>query len=171
MRPIGDERLGAVDDIFVAVTHRPGRDVLQVRSGARFGHGDRRHELAGGHAGQPPALLFFGAEGVDVVGVDRRVDAVAPCGVADEPLFLQEHRLVGEGAATAAVLFGDRDAQQTGVAGPGPRVTVDLFLLGEAGFVRHDLLDEESACQIAQVIRLLGLPGAAVSVENHCDVS
>ena len=44
---VGDERLGAVDDVLVAVADRLGLDVLQIRAGAGLGHRDGADQLAG----------------------------------------------------------------------------------------------------------------------------
>ena len=165
--PVGDEGLRAVDDVLVAIAHGLRLHALQVGSGAGFGHGDCGDQFAGGHAGQPPLLLLLGAEGVDVVGDDRGVDAVAPGRIAGEPLFLHDDRLMGEGAAASAVFFGDGDAQQSGIAGPVPQFTVDLVVVDEGVLVGHDLLVHEVAHEFAQVICFLCLPGTAVSVENH----
>ena len=46
MQAVRDERLGAVDDVVVAVAHGGGRDAAEIRAGARLGHRDRAHELA-----------------------------------------------------------------------------------------------------------------------------
>ena len=58
---IGHEGLGTVDDVRVTVGDRGRRDTCQIGSSARFGHGDRRHELAGHEAGKPTSALLVGA--------------------------------------------------------------------------------------------------------------
>ena len=56
---IGDEGLLAIDAIVVAVLLGGGLDPLQVRSGARFGHGDGADQFARGQTRQPALLLFL----------------------------------------------------------------------------------------------------------------
>ena len=56
----GDERLCAVEHVVGAVGGQLGGGLHagQVRAGARLGHGDREHDLAGDEPGQPPLLLL-----------------------------------------------------------------------------------------------------------------
>ena len=56
--PVGDERLGAVDDEVVAGVDGRCADGGDVGSGAGLGHGDGRDQIAADEAGQPPVLLF-----------------------------------------------------------------------------------------------------------------
>ncbi|MNP18853.1 hypothetical protein D3C76_1113520 [compost metagenome] len=46
---IGNEGLGAIDDVVIAIADGLGLDVLKVSTGTRLGHGDRRDQFAGGH--------------------------------------------------------------------------------------------------------------------------
>src|SRR3989441_13088820 len=64
---VRDERLGAVNDIVVAVATGGGLDALQVRAGGGLAHRDRANQLAARHAGEPVALLLFGPVGADAV--------------------------------------------------------------------------------------------------------
>ena len=108
---VGDEGLGAVDHVLVAVALGARLDVLQVRAGTRLGHRDRADELAAGHGRQPAPLLLLAAVVEDVVRDDRAVDAAAECAVGGARLLLEDHGLVGERAAAAAVLLRNRRAQ------------------------------------------------------------
>ena len=42
---VGDEGLGAIEDVVVAVFYSAGAHGLQVAAGARLGHGDGAHRL------------------------------------------------------------------------------------------------------------------------------
>ena len=110
MPAVGDERLRAVDDVVLAVAAGGGLDALQVGAGAGFGHRDGADQLAARHARQPVALLLLAAVGEDVVGHDA-LDAGAEVD-AGASQFLQDHGLVGEGAAAAAVFLGHVGQQQ-----------------------------------------------------------
>ena len=46
VQAVRDERLGAVDDVVVAVAHGGGGDAAQIGAGAGLGHRDRADELA-----------------------------------------------------------------------------------------------------------------------------
>ena len=47
--PLRDELLGAVDDISIALLHRPGSKVRGIRPGLRFGQARRSRRLPGRH--------------------------------------------------------------------------------------------------------------------------
>ena len=113
------------------------------------------HAILGSHS----LLLLLGAVGEEVVGHDAAVQRGAPGAVADAGLLLDEHGLVGEGAATSAVLLGDRDAEQTHLAGLAPQLAVDLLVLDETLDVGLDLLLAEGAGEIAEVVEVLVHPG------------
>ena len=63
---VADERLGAVEDVVVALVDRGRADALQVAAGAGLGHRDRGDSLAADAAGQPALLLLLGAEAAEV---------------------------------------------------------------------------------------------------------
>jgi hypothetical protein len=105
--------------------------------------------------GQPLLLLLVGAVGLDVVGHDAGVERGAPRRVADVRLLLDQDGLVGEGAATAAVLLRDRGTQQTDLAGLVPQVAVDLLVVDVVLDVRLDLLLAEGAREVAEVREVL----------------
>ena len=81
--PVGDEGLGAVDDVVVAVA--AGRwCVIDARSEPMpgLGHGDGGDQLAGDDAGQPALLLLLGAVGEEVGQADVVVQGDAQPGAA-----------------------------------------------------------------------------------------
>ncbi len=65
---VGDEGLGPVEDVVVALFDRPGLDALQVAAGAGLGHRDRGDELAGAELGQPALLLLLVGRGCSRYG-------------------------------------------------------------------------------------------------------
>src|SRR5204862_8002448 len=98
---VGDGRLGAVDEVVVAVAPGGGLAVPQVGAGGGFAHGDGRDQLAPRHGGQPAAFLLLAAVGQDVVCHDA-LDAGAEMHAGVREL-LQHDGGVGEVAVTAAV--------------------------------------------------------------------
>ena len=144
--PVGDERLGAVDDVIRAVTHRRRADAGKVAAGAGFGHRDAEHRLAGDHAGQPALLLL----GCRQVGEIRQHDIVLQ-GEGDRlgrragPLqFVDDDRVVAEVVdPRAAEVFGHREPQQPKLSRLGEQGAVPLAVPFR-GFVQRDhrLLDE-----------------------------
>ena len=69
---VGDEGLGAVEHVVIALLDGAGLDALQVAAGAGFGHRDRGDDLAGAELRQPALLLLVGGEVEQV----RRDDVV-----------------------------------------------------------------------------------------------
>ena len=127
---VGDEGLRAVEDVAVALLHRGGADALQVGAGAGLAHGDGADHLAAGELGQPALLLLLGAEAQDVgrddAGMQRRAERIH----AGEAVGAVDDRLVGEGAAGAAVFLGDHGAEQARLPGLGPDLArKDLVLV------------------------------------------
>ena len=74
MLAVGNECLGAVDNI--AVTIGPGRrlDVLQIRTCAWLGHGDGGNFLAACHRRQIPTFLILAAIVQNIMGDNARMD-------------------------------------------------------------------------------------------------
>ena len=156
---VGDVGLGTVDHVVVAVAARRGADALQVRARAGLGHGQSAHELARGHARQPVALLRLAREVVDVVGHDAAVQRIAEPGAQHAALLGEQHDLVQEVAAAAAVGLGDAGAQQAGRAGLVPDLAVHDLLLRPALLVRQQLGLVEAPRAVAQGLQLGGHPG------------
>ncbi|MOA04372.1 hypothetical protein D3C78_1239210 [compost metagenome] len=77
MHGVGDEGLGPVDHIVVAIAHGGGAHTLQVGAGARLGHRDGADHLAAGHARQVGLLQVFAAVVQDVGRDDFRMQVEA----------------------------------------------------------------------------------------------
>ena len=58
---VGDEHLGAVEDVFVAVPHRRRLDVLDVAAGLRLRKGQRPADFPIRHAVEPAVFLVVSA--------------------------------------------------------------------------------------------------------------
>ena len=163
---VGDEGLGAADDVLVAVADRFGGDVLQVRPGPGLGHGDRADQVAGGHARQPAELLLLGGVGVDVVRDDAGVHDDRHRAGAGAHLRLGDGDLVGEGAAPAAVLLRDGGAQQPDLPGRLPDVPAREALRGELVLARQRLVGEEGRRELAQRLHIVGRPGRSAHLHS-----
>ncbi|MCY1343804.1 hypothetical protein D9M69_298260 [compost metagenome] len=158
---VGDEGLGAVDHVLVAVQHRAGLHRLQVGTGVRLGHRHGADRLAGGHLRQPLLLLRLGGE-VDQVAGDDVVHAEADqprrlAGAVD--LFGGDHRETPI-QAQAAVGFrggGVEHAELAGALPDGARHAVIGFPLLQ---VRSALLRQEAPHGIAELLVLMVEQGA-----------
>uniref|UniRef100_A0A0N4Z3R7 DUF6285 domain-containing protein n=1 Tax=Parastrongyloides trichosuri TaxID=131310 RepID=A0A0N4Z3R7_PARTI len=150
---VGDEGLLAVQHPFVALKPGAGADALQVRSRPRLGHGDGQDDLARDHLGQPSLLLLLGAEGDDVGGHDHVVQRHAPALHAARAELLDQHALVAEVSAHAAVLFRNRQAQQAELGALGPHLALD-DLVAVPGFdlFRRAFSVEEFAKALAEQV-------------------
>ena len=110
--PVGDEHLGAVDDIFLAVLRGRGLQVSHVGAAARLRQRQPAPLLAGGQVGQEPLLLLLGAVvgqriGQDVMGADSSAETHQP-----HAQFLED---AGEGGIVQpqpAILLRHGDAEQ-----------------------------------------------------------
>src|SRR5690606_33569824 len=139
----GDEGLGAVEDVVVAVAPRGGLHPGEVGAGAGLGHRDGGHHLAG-HERRQPALLLLLRPVLQQVGQDE-VD-VHPIAAEAHPgagALLGDHRLVLEaGLPGAAVLLGHLDAEHPELAElvveVARRVAGLLPLLVDGGDLRLD---------------------------------
>ena len=123
---VRDERLGAVDDVLVAVAHGGGGDPGEVGSCAGFGHRDGGDQFARGDAGHPAFGLLVGAVLDEVRGADVVVEGEAEPGATDARCveLLTDDGVEPEvvGAATA-VLFGDGHAEESVLARRGEQLT------------------------------------------------
>ncbi len=153
---VGDEGLLAADHIAVAVLLGGGAHALQVGAGARFGHGDGGDHFARDDLGQPALFLFLRAEGLDVGGDDAIVQGDAETLDALEAHLLDDHRLVAEVAAGAAIGLGHRNAQEARLGGLEPQLALDdprlapRLHLGGAG-----VLVEEAPHGVLEDVQLL----------------
>ncbi len=133
-----------------------GADALQVRSGRRFRHPDRRDELAGDEARQPARLLLVVAQREQVgradVVVQREADADRT-GVDD---LLAEDRVVAEVAdAGAAEILRHLEAEQAGLARLLPDLAVDDAGRLPSGGVRRGFAGQEVAAELAEGVVLV----------------
>ncbi len=158
---VGDEGLLAVDDVLVAVEFRGRSHGLQIGAGAGLGHGDRGDELAGGELRQPLFLLLFRAVMQEIRCHDAAVHGVAPAGDARADLFLDQHLLVRERAARAAVSLGDHRAEKTRRARLVPDFAIDDALAFPALDMRHAFALEKAPRAVAENCQFLGLLHAA----------
>ena len=147
---VGDEHLGAVEDVAVALAAREGADAFHVGAGIRLGDGDRGDDLAGDDAGHPFVLLRLaaGAEDVDRghVGMNERGNGDARKGRAAE-LFGQHHgrerihlraavaRRIADAEKAQAAHAAQHLARHVALLLPGERVRLDLGL-DEAAHLR-----------------------------------
>ena len=142
--PVRQPHLLAVKDEFTVRGASTGLDGRNVRAAFRLTHRERPADLAGGHLRQQPLLLLFCAvlsDHVrdDEVGIDDPGDGHPAAG------NLLDHQGVGQQRfAEAAVLLGDRQAEQAHVLHPRhDRVGEFVGVLERRG-VRDDLLVHES---------------------------
>ncbi len=141
---VGDEHLAAVDDVVVAVAHRPGREVAGVGAGARLGEAEAADVRAGGEPRQPLPLLLLAPPGRDGLGDEAEGDRddAAHRGVAAAELL--RHQAVREVvAAGSAVLLVDGEAQEADVAELLHDRAVDLLRPVPGDDVRGDLPVDE----------------------------
>ncbi len=176
--PVGDEGLGAVDDVVVTVADGGGGHRRQVRADPGLGHADRGDQLAGDDAGQPALLLLVGAVAEEVGQADVVVqgDPQPGAGVRGAQQLLAEHGVEPEvGHSPAAVLLRHVHAEKplpTGggeqLAGrdPGGAPLVD---------VRGDLLVDERAHGCAEGLVVVVVQRAAHAASSvpagHGDVA
>ncbi len=155
-RPIGDERLRAVDDVLVAVADRGRADAGNVGAGAGLGDAEAPDLLALDPGHQVALLLLLGAE-----EVDRRQDHVGLHGEghvgaarARVAHALGADQRVVVVAALAAVLLREAEAEVAQLAGAlhdlgGPVGVLPLVAVGV------ELLLDPRLHRLAQVEVLL----------------
>ena len=156
---VGDEDLRAGEAVDVAVAGGAGADRLHVGAGGGLGHRQRADELAGHHLRQPAGLLLRGAVGEDVVGDDRGVDAEAPAREVGAGVLHEDHRVVAEVAAGAAVLLGDRGAEEADLAGLVPGLAVHHALGAPGVEAGRPAFGDEVAGELGEHAVLVGHPG------------
>jgi hypothetical protein len=93
------------------------------------------------------------------VGDDRAVDGIAEGAVGGSRLFLEDHGLVGECAARAAVLLRNRRAEEPDLTGLVPELAVDVLLRRPPLLIGNRFAPEELAGGLAQKRKLVGHPG------------
>ena len=140
---VGDERLRTVDDIVVAVSDRGGGHGREVGPNRRLGHGHGSDELTARNPRQPPRALLSGAVREEVREADVVVQTHAEARTTHArglDLFV-DHQVVSEVVdSPAAVLLGDRHAQEAMTAGGGKQVVGDDAGRFPFELVRHHFL-------------------------------
>ena len=149
-RAAGDPRLAPVDDVEIAVAHRPAAHRAGVRAGHRLGERVSADRLAGGDGAHVVLLLRLGAEFQDAVAEQRVVDrhdrAVRRVGFAD---LLQRQHIRQRVHARPAVLLGHLDAHEAHLAHLLDRAHGELAGFVELGGDGGDLLLGEIAGGLA----------------------
>ena len=141
---------------LVALAHRLGADRRDVGPQPGLGHRERPAHLAGRHPRQVALLLLLGAVLEDQVGHDEvRVDDAAHRHPA--PRDLLDDQGVGEQRLPEpAVLLGDHQAEDPHLLHALDDVGRVLVLVLELGRHRDDLLVDELAHELDQLVLLLG---------------
>ena len=161
MNAVGDEHLGAVQHIVVAIAHRAGADAGDVGTGAGLGDTDRGDGLSRHHARQVLLELAPGAEAHEMrarhVGVDQHGDGKAA--VRRTADLLGQHDRGARIEARAAHRLGDAQREEAELA----HLAQDLAR-HEARFlpfrpVRLHLLLDETAELGADEVVFLGEDG------------
>ena len=161
---VGDEGLGAVEDVVITVLHGVGLNALQVGAGARFAHGDGADQLAADHLRQQALFHFLGAVVLDVGRHDFGVQAPADAGQAGPGDLLADHHAVEEVGADAAVLFAHHRAQETLLAGLAPERLGHLAGLFPLFVVGHGFVFQELADGVAERL----VVGTEQGTGDHC---
>src|SRR5204863_329335 len=109
---VGDEHLGAVHHVVVALAARGGADALRIAAGVGLRQAERRPVLAARHGGQVALLLLPRAVRAEHVGEHEvRVEDAREAHPAAAEL-LDDHRVGGVVEAEAAVLERDGGAEE-----------------------------------------------------------
>ncbi len=144
---VGDERLGAVEDVVVPILDRLGLDALQVAAGARLRHRDRGDQLTRAELGQPALLLLLGAQPDQIRRHHVVVQAEPPQSAeAARGDLLGDDGVIPEVRDTAAaVLLGDRHAQEALLARLQPHAAIDDLVPLPLPVERRDVPFEKRA--------------------------
>ena len=155
---VGDEGLGSVDEVAAVDPLRGGGDAGDIGAGSRLGDAEGADLLAGDPRDQPALLLLVGAEVEDRRHRDRNV-GVEPggdaAGAAGAGQLLDPDRVVQVGAALAAVLLGELEAEETELGAAPVELTGEFPRLLPLVDVRRDLLADEAADGLPQLLVLL----------------
>ena len=146
-RAVGDERLGAVDNILVAVPARRGAQRADVGARVGLGDGEGAHEAAGHRRREVAALEVVGAPAEDVLGGHELLHRDRRAKTAEQRArqLLEEHDRKKQVAAGAAVLGRREDAEEPQLAEAREHVTRDPAQLLPGVGVWCDLGLEEAA--------------------------
>ena len=156
-RRVGDERLGAVDHVLVAVADRRRADPGDVGAGARLGDPEATDLLALDSGDQVALLLLLGSEqvhrGKDHVGLHGEAHVGAAGARVAHALGADER--VEVVAALPAVLLREAEPEVAELAGPRHDLARPVGLLPLVAVGLHLLLDP-GAHRLAQVEVLVG---------------
>ena len=156
---VGDEGLGAVDDVVVAFALGGGAHGFEVAARAGLGHGDGADHFTGGHLGQPAVALLLVAVSVDVGRHDVRVQRKTQCRGVGAAHFLDQHRRMAKVTA-AAVGLGQHGVEQALAAGLAPHFLGHDAVALPLGQVRHDFLVKEVAHGVTELFMVFAVDGA-----------
>ena len=151
------------------------RDAGDVGAGAGLGDPQRADLLAGDPGHQPALLLLLGAEVEDRRHRDRGVGVEAggdAAGAAGAGQLLDPDRVVQVGAALAAVLLGELQPEEAELGAAAVELAGEFARRLPLVDVGRDLLGDEAADGLAQLLVLLaegrqGRPRAAVLDHSH----
>ena len=158
---IGDEALGAVQQIALALAPRAGGEARGIRAALRLGQAEGADDLAGGQARQIAALLRLGAVDQDAQRADADIGAEERAegrrGLAE---LEGDMHLVDQAEPEPAILRRGGEAEQ-----PQPPHLLDDALgnrigLGDRALLRHQPLPHETAHRLYELL-------AAQAVERH----
>ena len=160
---VGDERLGPIEDVVIAISDCARLDALKVAAGAGFGHGDSRDHLAGGELRQPALLLLPGGQveqiGRNDVVMQGEPEAAVPAG---HGLFGDDGVVAKVRVAAAAVLLRHRHTQVALLAGLQPYPAVDDLVLLPLSVVGRDVLVQERPVGLPEQLVLGFEQGAGI---------
>jgi hypothetical protein len=157
MHAVGDEHLGAVEHIAVAVAARGGANALDVGAGARLGDADRDDLPAGDDIGHP-AILQRRRAGVEQmhrghIGMNQHRDRHAREGRSTE--FFGQYDRGQRVHLRAAILRGIADAEKAELAHAAQHLARHHAVLLPLQRPRLDLLVDKAAKLGAQQFMLL----------------
>ena len=153
---VGNEELGAVEHVAIAVGLGGRGDAGGVEAGARLGQGERHDEVAGGDLGADFLLLRVAADGLDEAGGQHGADV----GTGDERAaeFFEQHAEIEEVEAGAAEFLGGDEAHPALFGHAAPEVVgvaaVVLFHLAHELF--GALVGEEVTSEVFQQFLFFG---------------
>ncbi len=164
-KAIGDEGLGAIDDIVIVHKLGARANGFEIGAAARFGHGDAGQHLATGELGQPLLFLLFGAIVEDVVRSDRVHRSVERHFSLGQ--FVLHHQLVSQARSRPAILFGQLGQHETHFAERTPCFAWDIALIAPAFKVGHEFGVDKAANLFAEGRDVGVHPGVLVKLRQH----
>ena len=167
---VGQPHLLAGDDVALGAVVGPcglGLDRRDVGAAAGLGHRERAADLTGGHLRQVLLLLLLGAVldqhvGHDEVGVDDARDAHPAAGD-----LLDRQRVGQQRLAQPVVLLGDHQPEEAELLEPLDDLGGVLVLVLELGRDREDLLLDEGADRLEDLLLVLVEPVGLTESRHH----